>query len=169
MKKNLFLTFCFSLIPGAGQMYQEYMKRGVSLLIITALCGGMGVVLNLSIFLIPIPIIIIYSFFDSFRLRNLVIRGEERQKDTYIWQGISEDQNNVIERIFKKKNIFLGIILIIVGIYFFLDSFLLKVLYETNVSRQIIRAIYSAVRYIPTLLVSVIAVGIGIKLMINKK
>ena len=30
MIKNGFLTFCFSFIPGAGQMYQGYMKRGLS-------------------------------------------------------------------------------------------------------------------------------------------
>jgi TM2 domain-containing membrane protein YozV len=31
-KKNSFLTFIFSLIPGAGQMYLGFMKRGLSLM-----------------------------------------------------------------------------------------------------------------------------------------
>lgn len=30
MYKNGFLTLCFSFIPGAGQMYQGYMKRGLT-------------------------------------------------------------------------------------------------------------------------------------------
>lgn len=33
MKKNAFLTFIFACIPGAGQMYYGYMKRGTSLLV----------------------------------------------------------------------------------------------------------------------------------------
>ena len=45
MLKNGFLTFCCAFIPGAGQMYQGYMKRGLSL-ILTACCIGMvGVLL----------------------------------------------------------------------------------------------------------------------------
>ena len=32
MKKNGFFTFCFAFVPGAGQMYQGYMKRGLSLI-----------------------------------------------------------------------------------------------------------------------------------------
>ena len=34
MLKNGFLTFCCAFIPGAGQMYQGYMKRGLSLILI---------------------------------------------------------------------------------------------------------------------------------------
>ena len=36
MKKNGILTLLFACIPGAGQMYQGYMKRGLSLCICTA-------------------------------------------------------------------------------------------------------------------------------------
>ena len=32
MKKNGILTLLFAFIPGAGQMYQGYMKRGLCLL-----------------------------------------------------------------------------------------------------------------------------------------
>ena len=32
MKKNGILTLLFACIPGAGQMYQGYMKRGLSLI-----------------------------------------------------------------------------------------------------------------------------------------
>ena len=33
MLKNGFLTFCCAFVPGAGQMYQGYMKRGLSLIL----------------------------------------------------------------------------------------------------------------------------------------
>ena len=38
MLKNGLLTLLFAFIPGAGQMYQGYMKRGLSL-IADVLCG----------------------------------------------------------------------------------------------------------------------------------
>ena len=31
-KKGSFLTFCFSMLPGAGEMYLGFMKRGASLM-----------------------------------------------------------------------------------------------------------------------------------------
>ena len=31
-RKNGFWNLCFSLIPGAGQMYQGFLKRGVSIM-----------------------------------------------------------------------------------------------------------------------------------------
>lgn len=44
MMKNGILTFLFAFCPGAGQMYQGYMKRGLSLItmfawpLVRALC-----------------------------------------------------------------------------------------------------------------------------------
>ena len=37
MKKNNFLTFLFACIPGAGQMYYGYMRRGLSMILIFCL------------------------------------------------------------------------------------------------------------------------------------
>ena len=37
-KKNRFLLFCFSFLPGAGEMYLGFMKTGISLLSIFAIC-----------------------------------------------------------------------------------------------------------------------------------
>ena len=46
MLKNGFLTFCCAFIPGAGQMYQGYMKRGLSLILTACLIGMVGSLLN---------------------------------------------------------------------------------------------------------------------------
>ena len=46
MKKNGILTLLFACIPGAGQMYQGYMKRGLSL--ITMFC--LFIILGLSLY-----------------------------------------------------------------------------------------------------------------------
>ena len=71
MLKNGFLTFCCAFIPGAGQMYQGYMKRGLSL-ILTACCIGMVSSL-LNPVLLLLVVVWMYSFFDTFNLRAQII------------------------------------------------------------------------------------------------
>ena len=51
MKKNGILTLLFACIPGAGQMYQGYMKRGLSL--ITMFC--LFIIVGLSLIHISEP------------------------------------------------------------------------------------------------------------------
>lgn len=67
MRRNAFLTFLCSLLPGAGQMYQGYMKRGLSL----ALLFMIPIILGDS--LMPVlmslaAVVYMYSFFDSLNL-----------------------------------------------------------------------------------------------------
>ena len=45
MKKNGILTLLFACIPGAGQMYQGYMKRGLSLITMFCLFIILGILL----------------------------------------------------------------------------------------------------------------------------
>ena len=47
MLKNGFLTFCCAFIPGAGQMYQGYMKRGLSLMLMCCVIGVLAMLLGL--------------------------------------------------------------------------------------------------------------------------
>ena len=49
-KKNKFFTFCFSLFPGAGEMYMGFMKAGVSLMLLFFLALLIPTVLRLDIF-----------------------------------------------------------------------------------------------------------------------
>ena len=41
-RKSGFLTFCLAFCPGAGQMYQGYMKRGTSLVVLFMLIIMLG-------------------------------------------------------------------------------------------------------------------------------
>ena len=56
-RKSGFLTFCFACLPGAGEMYLGYMKRGLSVMI--AFWGLIFVasLLNMGILGILAPII----------------------------------------------------------------------------------------------------------------
>ena len=67
MKKNGILTLLFAFIPGAGQMYQGYMKRGLSLVLMAAAIGMAAMLIPPVVF--TLLVVFMYSFFDTFNLR----------------------------------------------------------------------------------------------------
>ena len=71
MLKNGFLPFCCAFVPGAGQMYQGYMKRGLSLILTACLIGMVSSLLNPVLLLLVV--VWMYSFFDTFNLRAQII------------------------------------------------------------------------------------------------
>lgn len=168
MRKNVFFTFWFSLIPGVGQMYQEYLKRGVSLLIFAIAPVALATIFNAPIFTLVLPIVFAYSFFDSFRLRNNFISTGERVPDDYIW---NEDFFKEIasKKMFNQKNVILGVILLAIGIYYLLNTVVLGIFEEAGIEMRIIYTIRGFLRYIPTLILATTAIMIGGKLITNKE
>ncbi len=71
MKKSWLLTFCCACIPGFGQMYYGYMKRGLSLAV--WFCGIISVaaMVELGVLALLLPVIWAYAFFDTFNIRAL--------------------------------------------------------------------------------------------------
>lgn len=165
MKKNLFFTFCFSFVPGAGQMYQEYMKRGLSIMLLTAFFIAITVIIGAPIFMIPVPIIVIYSFFDTYNIRNNM-DSENRIKDEYIWKSAGLD---IFESNFKivKKNSFFGICLILIGVYLLFTNVFTSLIYGTNI-QWLINFVNDVRMYLPSVIVSAISIGIGIKFINHK-
>lgn len=69
-KKSRFLTFCCSLIPGAGEMYLGFLKQGVSIMsafVIVYAIGGF-IFPPLTVFC---AVIWFYSFFHTHNLNGL--------------------------------------------------------------------------------------------------
>lgn len=166
MKKNGFLTFCFSFIPGAGQMYQEYMRRGVSIMAIFAIFIAIYGMTGINLFLIPLPIIYAYSFFDTYNLRSKV--GTDSQlKDGFIWSEFSDYTING-KNFINKKNSFIGVILILIGIYLVFNSVVMDIGTRYDIRFLTILSQY-VMRYLPSVIIASLSIWFGIKLMINKK
>ncbi len=159
MKKNLFFTFCFSFIPGAGQMYQNYMKRGVSMMCIAGILLVFAVMLETVIFVIPFLIMMAYSFFDTYNIRNSIGTDEEI-KDAYILKNVDFDK--------IKGNKLLGIGVILVGVYLLLNNVLYGIAIQSDI-KVLINFIRIIRMYFPSLIVSAITIGIGIKMLSNNK
>lgn len=83
-KKSGFLTFCFSLLPGAGQMYMGFMKRGISLMSSFFLLIFLSTWLSLGPLLFAMPIIWFFAFFDTHNLRSMPDDEFYAFKDDYI-------------------------------------------------------------------------------------
>ena len=81
MKKNGILTLLFALIPGAGEMYQGYMKRGLSLITMFCLPAALGAMTRIEVLYIGLPIVYMYSFFDTFNLRAQIGMGTAPEDD----------------------------------------------------------------------------------------
>lgn len=109
------LFFCFSCIPGCGQMHQGYMKRGISQTILC--CGVLAVAVfleigALAILLVPLWL---YSFFDSYNLRRLRMDGTE-DEDAYLF-GMSDLDSRRLSELFSKRHSLIGWTLVLLGLY----------------------------------------------------
>ncbi len=84
-KKSRFWTFCFSLIPGAGEMYLGFMKMGVSLMAL--FFGSMALMqfLELGFIACIAGIIWFYSFFHVNNLAGLSEAELAGTKDEYLF------------------------------------------------------------------------------------
>ncbi len=155
MKKSVFLTFCFSFIPGAGQMYQNYMKRGLSLMCLAGILLILATMTETVIFVIPFLVVMAYSFFDTYNIRN-TIGTEEQMKDDYIISGFDFGK--------LKNNKLLGIGIILIGGYILLNNILYGIARETGI--QIIIDTIRIIRsYLPSIIVSAITIGVGVKML----
>lgn len=77
MLKNGLLTLLFAFIPGAGQMYQGYMKRGLSLMLMCCVIGVLAMLFApIALFLM---LVFMYSFFDTLNLRAQIALGNARR------------------------------------------------------------------------------------------
>lgn len=70
-KKSGFLTFCFSLIPGAGEMYLGFMKMGVSLMGLFFAVIAVSIFLNVGSVMLIDVVLWFYSFFHVHNLAGL--------------------------------------------------------------------------------------------------
>lgn len=93
-QKGKFLTFCFSLVPGAGHMYLGFMKQGISLMTLFALLCAVAVWLQTGALILFAPIIWFYSFFDVINKNSLDEAEFYALEDHYIW---GENWNGVWE------------------------------------------------------------------------
>ncbi|MEG1362012.1 MAG: hypothetical protein RR364_09240 [Lachnospiraceae bacterium] len=111
-KKSAFLTFIFSLLPGAGEMYMGFMKQGASLMGLFFTIIALGGWLEIGPIMILLPVIWFYSFFHVHNLRNLSDEEFFSIKDEYI----IDVGDTRLKELFGKFHKIIAVVLILMGV-----------------------------------------------------
>ena len=169
MKKNGILTFLFAYVPGAGQMYQGYMKRGLSLITLFFLCIMAGMLLLEQLVLTAL-IVWMYSFFDTFNLRAQFIAGTA-PADDYLVHFNTKDARLTL--FFRDSHKLVGWALIALGAMVAYQNIIMRVLgdvmWRWGQNNPFFRAIYLMLDSLPQIVVCVALVICGVWLVRGPK
>ena len=166
MKKNGFLTFCFAFIPGAGEMYQGYMKRGLSLVGICAAAIGLGSIFEPLVgFAFAVCCVVwMFSFFDTFNLRSQLLAGTAPADDYLFHLGRDLGRDEMLDKLLSRRHKLLGWALVAVGLYSLYEELVMnfrRELYWNVENSWIIRLIYNVMDEVPTVLVCLALIALG--------
>ena len=164
MMKNGILTFLFAFCPGAGQMYQGYMKRGLSL--ITMFCVAFGAGTLLEVLYVAMPIVWMYSFFDTFNLRAQII-ADTAPEDDYLIHFDPRDRR--LAQALLDSHKLVGWLLIAFGALIAYQNLIMNILgdlvYRWGHSSPVFRALYLVMDSLPDVVVCVVLIVCGVWLV----
>ena len=160
-RKHGLLLFIAACIPGCGEMYQGYMKRGISIL--TAFCAifALAVFLEigaLSVLMIPLWL---FSFFDSYNLRGQTDTQAETNPDAYLF-GLSDMDSQRMSDLLRKRHSLVGWVLVVLGVYILFDTFvgrLMQLLCEWMGQWWLYDVV---MRDVPRMVVTIFLIALGI-------
>lgn len=169
MKKNGILTFLFAFVPGAGQMYQGYMKRGLSLITLFFLCIMAGMLLLEQLVLTAL-IVWMYSVFDTFNLRAQFIAGTA-PADDYLVHFNTKDARLTL--FFRDSHKLVGWALIALGAMVAYQNIIMRVLgdvmWRWGQNNPFFRAVYLMLDELPEVVVCVALIVCGLWLVRGPK
>ena len=170
MKKNGILTFLFAFIPGAGQMYQGYMKRGLSLITAFCLFIFLGAGTGLDALIVGCLIVYMYSFFDTFNLRAQIM-ADNAPEDDYLVHFNWQDER--MQKFMMDSHKLLGWALIALGATVAYQNIIMRVLgdvmWRWGQNNPFFRAIYLMLDELPQIVVCVALVVCGLWLVRGPK
>ena len=142
------LTLLFAFIPGAGQMYQGYMKRGLSLVLMAA-------AISMAAMLIPpiafaLLVVFMYSFFDTFNLRAQISMGTAPEDDYLVH---FDPQDKRLARMMMDSHKLVGWCLIAIGALIAYKQIIMNtlgdILWRWGQKAPVWRAIYLVMDQLP--------------------
>lgn len=158
MKKNAFLTFIFACIPGAGQMYYGYMKRGTSLLVYFCLFIMLGAII--SPLVVGVAVVYMFSFFDTYDLIRHMAAGEPKE-DSLLVLGNYEE----IKKLLPQHNKLIGWGLVGIGVWALYETFISNWLYTLLCNLVGNGYAYDIITGIPNVVIAALLIFAGIKLL----
>lgn len=167
-KKNGFLTFLFSLIPGAGEMYLGFMKEGLSIMFLAFVifCAADWLWMNWMV-----SGLVILWFYSFFNVHNKVSLSDEEfyaLEDDYLFhlrQLIPKERLNG-----KESRVF-GWLLLIFGILIIWRPSIRNLLavLRTYVSSDFASVVGNYLYSIPQFVIAGILIVSGVRMILRKK
>ena len=166
MKKNGILTLLFACIPGAGQMYQGYMKRGLSLITMFCLFIIVGSTTGLDALVVGCIVVYMYSFFDTLNLRAQ-LAAEKAPEDDYLVHFDWHDAR--MTQFMGESHKLVGWLLIAFGALIAYQNLIMNTLgdlvYRWGHSSPVFRALYLVMDSLPDVVVCVVLIVCGVWLV----
>lgn len=164
MLKNGLLTLLFAFIPGAGQMYQGYMKRGLSLMLMCCVICVLAVLFSpIAFFLL---LVFMYSFFDTLNLRAQIALGNA-PADDYLVHLDPKDKR--LARLLLDSHKLVGWLLIAFGALIAYQNLIMNIfgdlVYRWGHSSPVFRALYLVMASLPDVVVCVVLIVCGVWLV----
>lgn len=170
MKKNGILTFLFAFVPGAGQMYQGYMKRGLSLITMLCLFIMAGAMTGLDPLIVGCLIVYMYSFFDTFNLRAQIM-ADNAPEDDYLVHINWQDKR--MQQFMMDSHKLLGWGLIALGGLVAYENIIMRVfgdvMWRWGQNNPVFRAIYLMLDELPQIVTCVALIVCGLWLVRGPK
>ena len=154
--KNGFLLFIASCLSGCGQMYQGYMKRGLSLLLAFCMVLFVSTYFYLGTLALFLPVIWLYAFFDSYSLRSQLAAGTAPE-DAFLF-GLSDMDSKRLGELLRKRHSLIGWVLVLLGVYMLYDTLLDQLGWLLNWGW-----LYDLLRYdVPRLVLTALVILLGL-------
>ena len=170
-KKNRFLLFCFSFLPGAGEMYFGLMKTGISLLSIFAVSVMVTGYIQLGVLMFVPFVIWTYSFFHANNMGAMNDEEFRRMEDGYLF-GFGEKESGLKGFFAKKYRKAFAIILMVLGVTMLWQSFcrVLRHIFGSDFYFEYISRYTGIISDdIPRVIVALVIIWFGVKLIRGKK
>ncbi len=159
----LFRSFLFAMVPGMSHMYLGMLKKGVFLMslflapigLIFLTRGGFEIVSCI------LPVVWCYSFFDVFRYKSDT-KEERYQTDIEFYEKLKIFWQEEAEPMFFRSKKLIGLFCIFLAVYTFIYNI---IGYFTNIFGRIFWFCYIILSKVPTLLVVIVLLKLGIDLL----
>jgi hypothetical protein len=149
-------------------MYNGFMKLGVSFMGLFFGIWFVASVIDIGPLAFLAAVVWFYSFFDCV---NKVFQDDEEfyaQEDRYLFTGEQLERMNI--KIFQERNLLVGIVLIVLGIYALWNSVVLHIISEYGLlAPAVYNAIVNLGNIVPQLVVGGLIIWAGVALIIGKK
>ena len=169
-KKSGFLTFCCSLLPGAGEMYLGFLKQGASIMTLFLLLFSVcGVIFPPAATFCSV--VWFYSFFHTHNLNSLPDDEFYAIQDEYIihFSQITKGKEVLLSR-YRKLFAFILIFLGASIIWRNINDFLMYIVYDVlSLPDELLDVFQWFIQSLPQMVIALLIIVIGFYLIRNKK